>query len=95
MQLHSTHGRGLRACNSTTAARCRQHTCRIVCRASGASATSTTFGQQTPLTPEQVQKRQKQLQELVQESVKLGLETGAVGKQFSSLFITRSHKLLI
>lgn len=47
-----------------------------MCRASATSASSTTFGQQTPLTPEQVQKRQKQLQDLVQESVKIGLETG-------------------
>lgn len=78
MQLHSSaHAapRAPRAARQQQAS--RQHACKIVCRASATSASSTTFGQQTPLTPEQVQKRQKQLQDLVQESVKIGLETGA------------------
>lgn len=62
-----------------TAVRHRQTTCRVVCRASASSAASTTFGgQQTTLTPEQVQKRQKQLQDLVQEAVKISLETGGL-----------------
>lgn len=78
MQLHSSAHAAPRAPRAARQQQgSRQHACKIVCRASATSASSTTFGQQTPLTPEQVQKRQKQLQDLVQESVKIGLETGA------------------
>jgi hypothetical protein len=58
-----------------------------VCRASATSASSTTFGaQQTPLTAEQVQKRQKQLQDLVQEAVKISLETGGLVLVLSGVY---------
>jgi hypothetical protein len=78
MQLRGS-ARGIGS-SRPTAARHRQTTCRVVCRASATSASSTTFGgqQQTPLTAEQVQKRQKQLQDLVQEAVKISLETGGL-----------------
>lgn len=52
---------------------------RVVCRASSASSnpfTGQQQQQQTPLTPEQVAKRQKQLQDLIQETTKLAIETG-------------------
>lgn len=77
--LHrSTHSFTSAAGARHTTARHRNATCRVVCRATATSAPST-GQQQTPLTAEQVAKRQKQLQELVQESIKITMETGPRG----------------